>query len=136
MTILLLAVLPFVVIFAIVYFTRIRRVSCPDCGDLLPLFQSPFMKTRNQWIAGGYQCPRCGCETNLAGEKVTTDLPVTRSQRIQFLFLAVGLLAAVGLNAAILFGGTALTGMQRAPAKQVIRAIPQPAPVMEDGQSA
>ena len=47
-----------------------RRRDCPDCGRPLPHFQSPFTKTRRQWVEGGFQCRDCGCETDLAGRKV------------------------------------------------------------------
>jgi hypothetical protein len=48
MTDILLPWLPFVLFFAFLLLTTIRRVLCPDCGELLPRFQSPFTKTRRQ----------------------------------------------------------------------------------------
>ena len=45
-------------------------VQCPDCGARLSGFQSPFTKTRRQWLEGGYLCRRCGCEVDLSGHKV------------------------------------------------------------------
>jgi hypothetical protein len=50
-----------------------RQQHCPDCGTPLPRVQSPFTKTRRQWLQGGYLCPNCGCETDLAGQKVLTN---------------------------------------------------------------
>jgi hypothetical protein len=47
-----------------------RRRNCPDCGKPLSGLQSPFTKTRRQWLDGGYLCQNCGCETNLAGDRV------------------------------------------------------------------
>ena len=50
-------------------FYRQRR-DCPNCGSPLSGIQSPFTKTWRQWVEGGYLCQNCGCQTNLAGEKV------------------------------------------------------------------
>jgi hypothetical protein len=47
-----------------------RRRGCPDCGTPLPVFCSPFEKTRRTWLEGGCFCPSCGCETGGAGRKV------------------------------------------------------------------
>jgi hypothetical protein len=57
--------------FFIFLFARPRR-DCPDCGKRLSPVQSPFTKTRRQWVEGGYLCSNCGCETDLAGKKVAT----------------------------------------------------------------
>jgi hypothetical protein len=69
----MLILFPFVPFFAILLLLSHCRVSCPDCGDPLPFFQSPLTKTRRQWIAGGSVCQRSGCETNMVGQKVTAD---------------------------------------------------------------
>jgi hypothetical protein len=62
--------LMFVPFFVFLFAFGLRRRDCPDCGRPLPLIQSPFTKTRRQWAEGGYLCQNCGCETDLAGEKV------------------------------------------------------------------
>jgi hypothetical protein len=66
----LLPLLMFVPFFVILLGFRRRRRNCPDCGEPLPRIQSPFTKTRRQWVEGGYLCGSCGCETDLAGQKV------------------------------------------------------------------
>jgi len=38
---------------AFVAFYLLRSVKCPDCGAPLPLFYSPFRKTRRMWREGG-----------------------------------------------------------------------------------
>jgi hypothetical protein len=65
----LIPLLIFVPIFVFVLAFGPRR-ECPDCGRPLPRLQSPFTKTLRQWVEGGYLCPHCGCETDLAGKKV------------------------------------------------------------------
>jgi hypothetical protein len=97
--------LPFVVFFAwLLFFGRGARKACPDCNQPLPLFQSPFTKTKRQWFEGGYVCPNCGCETDIRGRKVP---PGTGPQwpsviiYIGVLTLAVGL-AIVLITAIVL----------------------------------
>jgi hypothetical protein len=63
--------LMFVPFFVFLLAFSLRRRNCPDCGRPLPRIQSPFTKTRRQWAEGGYLCRSCGCETDLAGKKVT-----------------------------------------------------------------
>ena len=72
MSIVLLSLLPFSAVFLVLLASCLvaRRKKCPDCGDPLPAFQSPASKTWRQWVEGGYQCRRCGCETTIAGGKV------------------------------------------------------------------
>lgn len=65
----LIAFAPFFVVFVVLLF-GMRRVKCPDCGATLPNFQSPFTKTKRQWLEGGYLCRNCGCESDLSGHKV------------------------------------------------------------------
>jgi hypothetical protein len=67
---LVIALTPFAVFFFVLLFFGMRRVNCPDCGARLPCLQSPFTKTRRQWLEGGYLCGRFGCETDLAGHKI------------------------------------------------------------------
>ncbi len=84
-------------------FLHLRRPgSCPECGDALPVFQSPLTKTRRQWLAGGYVCQRCGCETNLAGQKVTADSPPARFPIVQACLLFVAMLGGAGLIGVLL----------------------------------
>jgi len=45
--------LPVALFFAwLVFFSNSRAPDCPDCGSPLPVFQSPFTKTRRQWAGG------------------------------------------------------------------------------------
>jgi len=69
----LLPLLPFLVFFVWLILLRAPRRYCPDCGTLLASFQSPFTKTKRQWIEGGFVCRRCGCESDLSGNKVAAD---------------------------------------------------------------
>lgn len=66
----LIPVLTFVPFFLYHILYGLRQKSCPDCGATLSGFQSPFRKSRRQWLEGGYRCHHCGCETDLAGKKV------------------------------------------------------------------
>ncbi len=79
-----------------------RSRACPECGDALPVFQSPLTKTRRQWLAGGLVCQRCGCETNCAGQKVTADSPLLRFPIIQVCLLFVAMLGGAGLFGVLL----------------------------------
>ena len=71
----LLSVLPFLAALAFVVHRGRRRLDCPACGEPLPPYASPFVKTRRMWLAGGRLCRRCGCETDAAGREVTADTP-------------------------------------------------------------
>jgi hypothetical protein len=51
-------------------------MSCPECGEPLSPFQSPFRKTKRQWIEGGYVCVKCGCESDLAAGKMGLNMPL------------------------------------------------------------
>lgn len=94
----LLPMLPFLVFLAFLLYHSFQRVNCPDCGALLPQFLSPFKKTRQMWLAGGYLCTRCGCETNLAGQKVTADTPPAPFPTLACVLVTVSLLVGVGLT--------------------------------------
>ena len=50
--------------------------SCPDCGETLFPIQSPFTKTKRQWIEGGYICTKCACEVDQTGSKVLPNTPL------------------------------------------------------------
>jgi hypothetical protein len=99
----------------------LRRVDCPDCGAPLPMFYSPFRKTRRMWRAGGYLCARCGCETDMAGRKVTTYTPLPPFPARQWALVGVLLLVGLGLATA----GWSVAG--RAVPPPVV-ALPQQAP--------
>jgi hypothetical protein len=42
---------------------------------LFPI-QSPFTKTKRQWIEGGYVCTKCACETDQTGRRVPQNTPL------------------------------------------------------------
>jgi hypothetical protein len=87
---------------AILLCNALRPVKCPDCGAALPVVYSPFEKTRRMWRAGGYLCARCGCETDMAGQKVTAETPPAPFPALHWALLAVGVLLGVGLICVIL----------------------------------
>ena len=93
-----LPLLPFVVFLAwLVLFGMRRSKPCPDCGKPLPSFQSPFTKTKRQWLEGGYLCGNCGA-VDTAGEKVA---PGTASRRISIV-TGIGLLMLAAVSAIVL----------------------------------
>ncbi|MEQ1824498.1 MAG: hypothetical protein ABL921_01060 [Pirellula sp.] len=87
----------FLITFFVIFVLLRRPGACPECGDALPIFQSPFTKTRRQWLVGGYVCQRCGCATNMAGQKVTADSPPARFPIVTACLLLVAMLGGVGL---------------------------------------
>jgi hypothetical protein len=97
-----ISMLPLLGLFAFLIFQVGRRVPCPDCGQTLPVFLSPFKKTRRIWRAGGSICTRCGCETNIAGQKVTADTPAAPFPTLQCALLAVGFMIGLGLVATLI----------------------------------
>jgi len=125
----LFSMLPLLAVFAFLLFQALRRVKCPDCGDPLPLFSSPFEKTRRMWRAGGYLCTRCGCETNAAGQKVTADTPPAAFPTAQWVVLAALLLVGVGLGAGVILLGPTTAAPPAAAAPPVV-ALPQQAPAV------
>jgi len=122
----LISMLPLLVPLAFVLYYALHPVKCPDCGDALPIIYSPFKKTRRMWRAGGYLCARCGCETNMAGQKVTADTPPAPFPTFQWAVLAVSLLVGVALAATLTFGGLAAVA-----APQVIAASPAVVPPLQ-----
>src|SRR5262245_30903992 len=98
----LLSILPMFVPLAFLLYYALHPVKCPDCGATLPLVCSPFKKTRRMWRAGGYLCARCGCETNMAGQKVTADTPPAPFPTLQWVLMAVLLLVGAGLGASMM----------------------------------
>jgi hypothetical protein len=94
-----LPVLPFAVFFAWLFRFGMRRGKrCPDCGDRLPIIQAPFKKTKRQWIEGGYLCPSCSCEVDIAGRKV----PAGTGPRAKLLMIGIALLVLAVIPSAIL----------------------------------
>jgi len=129
----LLSISPLLVPLAFVLYYALHPVKCPDCGDTLPLFGSPFKKTRRMWRAGGYLCARCGCETTMAGQKVTADTPPASFPTLQWALLAVGLLVGVGLGASLVLAGRAAVAATPAPvaiAAPPVVVLPQQAPAV------
>jgi len=125
----LISILPAFVPLAFLIYLALHPVKCPDCGDTLPIFGSPWKKTRRMWWEGGYRCTRCGCETNMAGQKVTADTPPAPFPTLQFALLAVGLLLGIGLAATLILTGRAVAATPRAViAQEPVMDIPQQAP--------
>src|SRR5262245_61549951 len=93
----LLSILPIFVPLAFLLYYALHPVKCPDCGVTLPLVYSPFKKTRRMWRAGGYLCSRCGCETNMEGQKVTADTLPAPFPTLQWVLVTVFLLVGAGL---------------------------------------
>lgn len=91
------------------------RANCPDCGESLPGLVSPFKKSRRMWLSGGYLCTNCGCETNIAGQKVTSDTPAALFPKLQIAVLTVLLLLGVGLGAYPLVSAAARQPAMAAP---------------------
>jgi hypothetical protein len=132
MDIILISMLPLLVPLAFLLYYALHPVNCPDCGDTLPIFYSPFKKTSRMWRAGGYLCARCGCETNMAGQKVTADTPAATFRTLRWGLTAFLLLVGVGVG--VVAASLILTGPAAGPAAPVIDAppvvaIPQQAPV-------
>jgi hypothetical protein len=95
--------LPFLAALAILLFGTLRRIQCPDCGDPLPGFCSPWKKTRRMWRAGGHLCARCGCETDMTGRKVTPDTPFPPFPIHRWAVLSISLLVGIGLGTSVWF---------------------------------
>jgi len=97
------ALFPFTVFFAaffawLLFFRMGRREVCPDCNKPLSPLQSPFTKTRRQWVEGGKVCQNCGCETDSTGEKVPAGTAPSRRS----LILGIGLLTLTAIPAVVL----------------------------------
>ena len=74
------------------------RKVCPECNKPLPRIQSPFTKTKRQWLEGGYVCQHCGCEADIAGRKVSAG---TAPQR-RSIIIGLGLLILTAVPAMVL----------------------------------
>ncbi len=90
---------PFALFFAWLFFFGVgRRRACPDCNKPLPLFQSPFTKTKRQWFEGGFVCQDCGCEADVAGRKVQAGTP----PQLRSIITGIGLLALTAVPAIVI----------------------------------
>lgn len=98
------AILPFAVFFVfLVVFSMRRPKACPDCRKPLPLLQSPLNKTKRQWWEGGYVCRNCGCEADIAGNKVPAGAaPQRRSITGGMALLTFSIAVAVALVTVLL----------------------------------
>jgi DNA-directed RNA polymerase subunit RPC12/RpoP len=98
------AFVAFVPFFVLLLFWMTRRPKrCPECGERLPVFQSPLTKSWRQWVEGGYVCRKCGCEADIAGRKVPAGtLPRARSLVLGIVLLATAAVPAVILVALLL----------------------------------
>tara|TARA_R110002111_G_scaffold262875_1_gene342545 strand:+ start:115456 stop:115800 length:345 start_codon:yes stop_codon:yes gene_type:complete len=92
--------LPFLVMISLwSLFGMGRSKICPNCNTPFPQFQSPFTKTKRQWMVGGYRCLNCGCETDLAGKKVHSSvIPQQQSVVTGLGLLALILVAILALS--------------------------------------
>lgn len=124
----LIPVVLFFALFLVVLLIR-RPGTCPECGDALPKFQSPLTKTRRQWLAGGYVCQRCGCETNLAGRKVTVDSHAARFPIVQVCLLFVAMLGGAGLFGVLIRQPIGVL-LAKPSMNQVAAEAPRAAPVL------
>lgn len=118
MNVQLIVLLPLLAACALLLFQTLRRVTCPDCGAMLPPLMSPLDKSRRMWRVGGYRCARCRCETDRDGRKVTADTPPASFPTCQTAVVIVLLLIGLGL------GGTGLLLPRRAAAPLVPSARP------------
>lgn len=90
----------FVPFFAWLIFSLGSRKTCPDCGQALSPIQSPFTKTKRQWIEGGYVCTKCACEADQAGSKVPPNAPLRFRSTIKAI---IALISAAAVAALLLF---------------------------------
>jgi hypothetical protein len=90
---------PFLV-FAVVfiYFQAMQRKVCPHCNQPLPLYYSPFKKTKRQWVEGGYVCPHCGCESDVTGREVPAGTPL----QYRALYFSLGRLTLAVVSGVVL----------------------------------
>ena len=77
----LIPLLPFVAFFVWLFLIGMRRRKiCPNCEQPLPIFCSPFTKTKRQWWEGGYVCRNRRCEADITGKEVSAgSAPQRRS---------------------------------------------------------
>lgn len=98
-----LPLLPFTVFFAWLMFFGMRNARvCPDCNKPLAAIQSPFTKTKRQWVEGGFLCRHCGCETDAAGRKIDVGTPPQRRSIVTTVgMLTLTLVPAIALLAVL-----------------------------------
>ncbi len=100
-----IALFPFVLFFAWLVAFGMRKRCCPDCGEGLSPLQSPFTKTRRQWLEGGLLCGNCGCETDTAGNAVSAETwPKTRRLMASAVLAAFLLILAIEMLAMLVQG--------------------------------
>ncbi len=97
--------LPFAAFFAWLFFFPMgRRKACPNCNERLPPVQSPLTKTKRQWWEGGYVCRNCGCEADIAGNKVPAGVaPQRRSMITGIALLTLAVVPAFILVTVLLY---------------------------------
>ena len=90
---------PFAMFFALMFFFGMGRgKACPDCNQPLPPIQSPFTKTKRQWVEGGYVCQNCGCEADISGRNV----PAGTAPQRRSIITGIGLLTLAVVPAIVL----------------------------------
>ncbi len=96
-----LPLVPFAAFFAWLLFFGMRTTKvCPDCNKPLEAIQSPFTKTKRQWVEGGFLCGHCGCETDLTGKKIDAGTPQTRRSIVVAIgVLTLAMVPTIGLLA-------------------------------------
>jgi hypothetical protein len=121
--------LMFIPLFVFILSSSMKRLNCPDCRQPLPLTQSPFTKTRRQWIEGGYLCENCGCETDIAGKTVP---PGTLLRFGSFIRATVLMMFLIALGAVLMWFGFSLSLREPAPPLAVAPpAVKAPPPMKE-----
>ena len=96
-------ILVFVPFFLVLILRGMQQRSCPECGGPLHGFQSPWTKTRRQWVEGGYLCGRCGCECDVTGAKIVSGTGYSRAALIAGIALIVAAVApAIALGVFLL----------------------------------
>jgi hypothetical protein len=95
----LIGIAPFVPFFVILLFLIMRRQKpCPDCGEPLSPFLSPFKKTWRHWVEGGYICLKCGCDVDIDSRKV----PAGTAPRLRSVVTGIVMLTLAGVPAVLL----------------------------------
>ena len=101
-----LPLLMFVPFFVFLVVSSRRRPDCPECGRARPAFQSPFAKTWRRWVEGGYRCPACGCEADLAGRMVDAGTGPRRGSVLRGVLLLTPLFLGIAAGIYFLVWGT------------------------------
>jgi len=77
------------------------------------------------WRAGGYVCALCGCETDMAGRKVTAGTAMPPFPAGQLALVGVLLLVGLGLGVALWFTAGQAIAAPVAVAPQALVAQPK-----------